>query len=82
MQRLQVVMRQLAFDHLIDDAADAQRLVVACKAQAGVKALVDRLVAAVAREYEINRRQHAQEIEFVHDRPAFRLVAFHLTRRP
>ena len=48
MQRLQVVMRQLAFDHLIDDAADAQRLVVACKAQAGVKALVDRLVAAVA----------------------------------
>lgn len=48
MQSLQILLTELAFDHLIDDTADATHLVIGGEFESGVDALFDGLIASVA----------------------------------
>ena len=48
MQRFQVFLAQLAFDHLIDDPSDLLHFVAGGEFQACVDALVNRLIATVS----------------------------------
>ena len=54
MQSLQILLTELAFDHLIDDTADATHLVIGGEFESGVDALFDGLIASVAGEDEID----------------------------
>ena len=57
MQSLQILLTELAFDHLIDDTADATHLVIGGEFESGVDALFDGLIASVAGEDEIDAQR-------------------------
>ena len=76
MQSLQILLTELAFDHLIDDTADATHLVIGGEFESGVDALFDGLIASVAGEDEIDARQDAEEIQFINHGPTTWRMAF------
>ena len=75
MQRLEILLAQLPGDHLVDDGADAPHLVLGGEFQPRIDALLDGLIAAVAREYEIDAGKHVEIVELVDHRPALGRVA-------
>ena len=75
LQRLEILLAQLPGDHLVDDGADAPHLVLGGEFQPRIDALLDGLIAAVAREYEIDAGKHVEIVELVDHRPALGRVA-------
>ena len=75
LQRLEILLAQLPGDHLVDDGADTPHLVLGGEFQPRIDALLDGLIAAVAREYEIDAGKHVEIVELVDHRPALGRVA-------
>jgi hypothetical protein len=72
MQGLQVISAELPLDHLVDDASDSSGFLVRRQFQARSQTLFDSLVAAIAREDEVNAWQHTEIIELIDDGPTTR----------